>query len=91
LRTVSLSDLVVAYKNGNLSYHEISGRISLFVYDYPRRSVGWSEDECDAFFEFIYHKLQTFVDNYTSADIQFEDYIAGCIKPFMRDFDKVLN
>jgi len=87
LGAVNLTDLVVDYRAGNLPYSEISGRISLFVYDYPRRFAGWNSGRCDYFFESIHSMLRTFVDAYTSVDTPFEDYIARCIEPIMKDFN----
>ena len=82
----TLTDMVLEYQKGNLSYDAISGHISLYAYDYPRRTKHWDQDLCSDFFVYVHPRLKRFVDSFVYTDLPFEAYLNVSLKHQMNSF-----
>lgn len=78
--------MVISYQKGNISYEEISGHISLYVYDYPRRKKHWNQDQCSDFFIFVHPRLKKMADNFIFSGSPFESYLSIALKNQMNSF-----
>jgi len=83
-----LTDKVISYQQGIVSYESISGYISLYVYDYPRRTKHWDQDRCSDFFVFVHHRLKKMADSFVFSGLPFEAYLNVSLKHQMNSFLK---
>lgn len=82
----SLSQLVAAYRNKELSYKEIEDRLSIFVYEYPKKIHRWDPDLCSEFFEFFYPRIKLAADRFNDRGIPFENYLGSLVFYQMKTF-----
>ena len=80
--------MVISYQQGKVSYESISGYISLYVYDYPRRTKRWDQDRCSDFFVFVHHRLKKMADSFVFSGLPFEAYLNVSLKHQMNSFLK---
>lgn len=83
-----MTDMVISYQQGKVSYEAISGHISLYVYDYPRRTKYWDQDRCSDFFVFIHPRLRNMADSFVFSGSPFEAYLNATLKHQMNTFLK---
>lgn len=82
----TLTDMVLNYQKGLLSFDAISGHISLYVYDYPRRTKRWTQDLCSDFFVFVHPRLKKIADSFVFSGTPFEAYLNVSLKHQMNSF-----
>ena len=80
--------MVISYQQGKVSYEAISGHISLYVYDFPRRTKYWDQDRCSDFFVFIHPRLKKMADSFVYSGTPFEAYLNVTLKHQMNSFLK---
>ena len=78
--------MVISYQKGLLSYDAISGHISLYVYDFPRRTKRWNQELCSDFFVFVHPRLKKLADSFVFAGAPFEAYLNVSLKHQMNSF-----
>ena len=83
--------MVISYQQGKVSYESISGYISLYVYDYPRRTKRWDQDRCSDFFVFVHHRLKKMADSFVFSGLPFEAYLNVSLKHQMNSFLKKMR
>ena len=83
-----MTELVISYQKGNVSYEAISGHISLYAYDFPRRVKHWDQDRCSDFFVFIHPRLKKIADTFVFSDLPFESYLNASLKHQLNSFIK---
>lgn len=81
-----MTELVISYQSGNVSYDAISGRLSLYVYDFPRRVRHWDQDRCSDFFEFVYPRIKKMADTFVFNGYPFEAYANISLRHLMNSF-----
>ena len=82
----SLSQLVAAYRNNELSFEDIEEKLSLFVYEYPRKYRRWDLDLCSEFFEFFNPRIRLAADRFVDRGIPFESYLGSLVFFQMKTF-----
>ncbi|MBO7516818.1 MAG: hypothetical protein J6T61_03645, partial [Spirochaetia bacterium] len=83
-----MTDMVISYQQGKVSYEAISGHICLYVYDFPRRTKRWDQDRCSDFFVFVHHRLRKMADSFVYSGLPFEAYLNTSLKHQMISFIK---
>ena len=86
-----MTDWVISYQQGKVPYEAISGYISLYVYDYPRRTKRWDQDRCSDFFVFVHPRLKKMADSFVFSGYPFEAYLNVTLKHQMNSFLRKLQ
>ena len=78
--------MVLSYQKGELSFDAISGHLSLYVYDYPRKTMRWNQDMCSDFFVFVHPRLRKMADSFAFYGAPFEAYLNNTLKHQINSF-----
>ena len=81
-----MTEMVISYQQGNVSFEAVSGHICLYVYDYPRRIRRWDQDLCSDFFEYFYPRIKRMADSFVYSGYPFETYLNVTLRHQMKTF-----
>lgn len=81
-----LTKEVIAYKKTGRGYRNLVRKISLIVYYYPKKKLGWNLDDCSDFFCMFYPKIAILIERYSFNDRPFEAYLSVTINFQLKTF-----
>jgi hypothetical protein len=82
----SLTEQVISYQKNGMGWEGLVAEIALEVYRFPRRKLGWDEDECSEFFCFFYPKIAGLVRRFVYRGKPFEAFLRVTMKWQLRTF-----
>ena len=75
----SLTEAVLSYQKTGKNWSEISERICLFVYEFPRKWTKWDSDRCSDFFLSFLPRVPGLVQRY-KPHYSFETYLRSSLR-----------
>lgn len=81
-----LTKEVIAFKKTGRGYKKLLEKISLIVYYYPKKKLGWDLDDCSDFFCMFYPKIAVLIDRYSFNERPFEAYLSVTINFQLKTF-----
>ncbi len=82
----SLTEAILTFKRSGQGLDEIVKQIGIEVYSFPRRKLGWDEDDCSEFFCYFYPKLPRLVGRFRYTGKPFEAFLAVTLKWQLKTF-----
>ncbi|WP_455383279.1 hypothetical protein [Salinispira pacifica] len=76
----TLTDEVLAYQRNGQGYCRLISEISLLVYNYPRRSFGFTEDDRGEFLLFFYPRIGALINRFRPIGRPFEVYLRSTLR-----------
>lgn len=76
----SLTDAVLAYKESGKEFDQLVKLVGIEVYQYPRRKLGWKDDDCSDFFCYFYPKVPRLINRFHYYGKPFEAFLAVTLK-----------
>ncbi len=82
----SLTDAILSFKRTGIGLDELVKQISIVVYFFPHRKLGWDEDDCGEFFCYFYPKLPGLIARFQYTGRPFEAFLAVTLKWQLKTF-----
>ena len=86
MKLTSLTQAVLRHQCTGTGGDDLVRRIALEIYTYPRRRLGWEEDDCSDFFSYFYPKLPALIRRFTYQGKPFEAYLCTTLKWQLKTF-----
>lgn len=81
-----LTKQIVHFKKTGKGLDELKKQISLLVYKYPRKRLGWDEDDASDFFCYFFPKIESLLHRFEYRGKPFEAYLVTTIKWQLKSF-----
>jgi len=84
-----LTKKVLEYQRTGIGLERAYAEAAPLVYQYPRRRMGFTEDDCGEFLLFFHKTLLRLFEQYRHSERPFEAYLYGTLKWQIRSFAKL--
>ena len=82
----SLTEAILSFKRSGSGLDELVKQIGIEVYTFPRRKLGWDEDDCGEFFCYFYPKLPGLIGRFQYTGKPFEAFLTVTLKWQLKTF-----
>lgn len=84
--STKLTEKVLRYQQTGQGLEQLIQIIAGIIYTYPRKYLGWDEDDASDFFCSYFHKINGLVNRFCYAGKPFEAYLSSSIRWQMKTF-----
>ena len=91
MRSHTLTDLIVAYKESGEGKQELINKTAVYVYTLARNKRDWNEDEASEFFCQFLPKVSSLIDRFVYCGKPFEAYLISHVKWSQKSFSVSLK
>ncbi len=84
--STELTQMVLRYQQTGRSLEKLTQTIAGIIYEYPKKCLGWNEDDASDFFCSYFPKIKGLVDRFRFTGKPFEAYLSTCIRWQLKTF-----